>query len=263
MKVLVTGSKGFIGKNLLERVPKDWVVRTYDVKSGLVRPQKLNISDCDWVIHLGAVSSTTEKNIQKVMDLNLTWSIELFEECVKHGVNLQWSSSASVYGKNCFFPMREDQELHPSNLYAMSKYLFEEYVKKRDVDNIIYQGFRYFNVYGDHEDHKGTQASPFTQFSKQARDTGVIKIFEGSERYVRDFIHVDTVVDYHLRMIDKILCGIFNVGSGNSRSFYDVAKEVATLYNARIETIPFPESLREHYQEYTCADTTKILSVLY
>lgn len=261
MKVLVTGSRGFIGQNLLKKLPSDWYVTSFDIKDNPeARPSDLDLSGVDWVIHLGALSSTTEKDVQRVIDLNLTWSIELLEETKKAGANFQWSSSASVYGRSRK-RMSENDTVDPLNLYAMSKYLFEEYVKKSYI-NITWQGFRYFNVYGPYEDHKGSQASPYNQFARQARETGVIQVFERSESCVRDFVHVDRVVDAHLRMLNTYEKGIFNVGTGKPRSFLDVAKDVALMLNARIEVIPFPEHLREHYQYYTCADTSKLDSII-
>jgi ADP-L-glycero-D-manno-heptose 6-epimerase len=258
MRVFITGVEGFIGQNFIRSLPDDWVVSSYDlIDNPDLRPRDLDIEGNDWVVHLGALSSTTEKDARRVMDLNLAWSIELAEECEKYGVNLQWASSASVYGNKYRCPVNEKHECTPLNLYASSKYFFEEYMKSKDP-KISWQGFRYFNVYGPHEDHKGSQASPYSQFARQARETGVIRVFEGSDKYLRDFVHVDRVVDIHLRMIEKKDSGIFNLGTGSPRSFLDVARDVALLYNARIETIPFPDHLRPHYQEYTHADMYKL-----
>ena len=262
MKVFITGVEGFIGQNFIRSLPNDWIVKAYDlIDNPDLRPRDLDIEGNDWVIHLGALSSTTETDARKVMDLNLAWSIELAEECEKYGVNLQWSSSASVYGNKYKCPMHENLEVQPLNLYAQSKYFFEEYMKSKNP-KIIWQGFRYFNVYGPHEDHKGSQASPYTQFMKQAKETGIIRVFEGSENYKRDFIHVDHVIDTHLKMINKNESGIFNLGTGSTRSFLTVARDVALLCNARIETIPFPDHLRSHYQEYTHADMYKLNMLL-
>lgn len=262
MKILVTGANGFIGQNIIKKLPTNWDVIKFDIKDYPdTRPKYLNFNNLDWVIHLGALSSTTEKDAKKVMDLNLAWSIELAEECEKYNVNLQWSSSASVYGNKYNCAVTEDKAAHPLNLYAMSKYFFEEYMKVKS-HNFIWQGFRYFNVYGPYEDHKGSQASPYTQFTKQAKETGVIKVFEGSDNYKRDFVHVDYVVDTHIKMLKNKESGIFNLGSGNPRSFLDVAEEIASIYNAKIETIPFPDNLKSHYQEYTHADMSKLTRLL-
>jgi ADP-L-glycero-D-manno-heptose 6-epimerase len=253
MKILVTGSKGFIGSNFIRHLFKH-DVDGYDIIDGYVRPKALNINQYDWILHIGAVSSTTELNIQKVIDLNVSWSIELFEECVKYNKNFQWASSASVYGLRLQNngPMCVGDVCKPVNLYAQSKYLLEKYISVREVD-IITQGFRYFNVYGPNEDHKGIQASPFFQFEKQARETGIIKVFEGSENFFRDFIHVDDLIKQQIEVMKHSKSGIYNIGTGSARSFMCIAKDIAIRYNAKIEKIPMPESLKQHYQKYTCA----------
>jgi ADP-L-glycero-D-manno-heptose 6-epimerase len=252
MRVFITGHKGFIGQNMIKSLPVDWSVSTFDIQDKPdARPADFNLQDVDAVIHLGAISSTIETNVQKVMDQNLSWSIELADECKKHNIMFQFASSASVYGKSDMM-MKETFICRPLNIYAQSKHLFEQYLLTQDK-NFVWQAFRYFNVYGRHEQHKGAQASPFTQFAKQAKETGVIKVFEGSEHYYRDFVHVDKVVDTHLKMLSKLQNGIFNIGTGKPRSFMDIAKDVAVAYNAEIETIPFPKHLKAHYQYYTCA----------
>jgi ADP-L-glycero-D-manno-heptose 6-epimerase len=264
MKILVTGSEGFIGQNFTRNFRGlGYEVTTFDIKNNpKARPIDLNISGYDWVIHLGAISSTTETDVNKIMDLNLLWSIELLEHCKEHKVNMQWASSASVYGNNKLRnPFKETDPCNPLNYYAKSKYLFEQYVNTCDL-NINVQGFRYFNVYGPYEEHKGKQASPYTQFAKQAKESGAIKVFEGSEKYKRDFVHVDTLFEVQHKMLNRDVSGIFNLGSGSTRSFLDVARDVALLYDAEIETIPFPRELKSHYQTYTCADMNLIYSYL-
>lgn len=257
MRVLITGHRGFIGKNFCKVAnEKDWQVSTFDILDNPnTRPKDLVLVDHDWVIHLGAISSTTETDVKKVMDLNVAWSIELFEECVRNAVNLQWASSASVYGKRYILDgkMKTTDECKPSNLYAKSKYLLEQYMRQSWSVGVIAQGFRYFNVYGRHEDHKGTQASPYHQFEKQAIENGVIKVFEGSEHFYRDFIHVDDVIKFQMDAMDGLDTGIYNVGSSRPKTFMEVAKDIALIYDAKIEIIPFPDYLRGHYQTYTCA----------
>lgn len=260
MKILITGSNGFIGSNLVKYLEDKHTVFKYDISTdGYTRPTCLNIQKYDSVIHVGAVSSTTETNVEKVMDLNVSWPIELFEECIKYSVNFQWSSSASVYGKVSTF--KEGQRRQPANLYARSKALLEEYVSTRDAP-IVWQGFRYFNVFGDGEDHKGNQASPYAQFTKQAIDTGIIRVFEGSENFLRDFVPVETVCKYHEMFLRKKVSGLFNIGTGKTKSFLDVAKEIAEKHNAEIRVIPFPEHLKSHYQTFTRADMSLSNSVL-
>lgn len=265
MKVLVTGNKGFIGQNLCSAILKEgWDLATFDIVDNLsLRPKDLDFTGVDFVVHLGAISSTTETDIQKIMDLNVSWSVELFEECKARDINMQFASSASVYGNMHRGPIKETAECRPLNYYALSKYLFEEYVKKSRHKNIVHI-FRYFNVYGPHEEHKGSQASPYTQFAKQAKETGVIKVFEGSENYMRDFIHVDRVVETHinsLKTIHSFSGGVYNIGTGYPRSFLDVARDIAFLYDAKIELIPFPEHLKAHYQYHTQADISTMNSL--
>lgn len=261
MKILVTGSRGFIGQNLIAHLKGKHEIVTYDILDGYKRPKELSLKGIHKVIHLGAISSTVETDIQKVMDLNVSWSVELFEECVKHGADFQWASSASVYGKEVT-TFRENQFMHPDSLYAKSKMLVETYINSHSQQEISWQGFRYFNVYGPHEEHKEAQASPYHQFTKQAKETGVIRIFESSENYLRDFVPVETVCDYHEKFLAKKVCGIFNIGTGKPKSFLEVAEEVASIHPTKIITIPMPEKIKAHYQSYTCADMTLTNTVL-
>jgi ADP-L-glycero-D-manno-heptose 6-epimerase len=171
------------------------------------------------------------------------------------GTHFQYSSSASVYGLNQEF--REDSPVDPRTPYAWSKYMFERYAAKRQEfakhngDRI--QGFRYFNVYGSGEAHKGGQASPYYQFEKQARETGRIRVFEGSREYRRDFVPVSQVIDTHLAFLNVKQSGVFNVGTGRTQSFYEVAEQ----FGVPIDEIPMPEHLKQSYQTYTCADMTR------
>jgi ADP-L-glycero-D-manno-heptose 6-epimerase len=269
MKVLVTGHKGFIGQNMCKAIQKEgWKLATFDISDDPnVRPKDLNFDDVNCVVHLGAISSTTETDIRKIMDLNLSWSIEMLEECRERGVNMQFASSASVYGQNRNARILNEEDIcYPANYYALSKYMFEKYALKRPQVAAALQIFRYFNVYGPHEEHKGSQASPYTQFAKQAKETGVIKVFKGSDKFTRDFVHVDTVVDAHLAGINRMDLfsgGVYNVGSGYSRSFLDVAKDISLLHNAEIKEIPFPDNLKEHYQYHTQANIKKLNSLLF
>ena len=134
--------------------------------------------------------------------------------------------------------------------------MFEWYTKKF-VTNIRVQGFRYFNVYGPGEEHKGNQASPYHQFEKQAKETKRIKLFHDSDKFLRDFVPVETVIDTHIKFLDVNESGVWNVGTGKTKSFQEVAEEVAAKYDAAIEYIDMPAILKDNYQAYTCADMTK------
>ncbi len=257
MRVLITGHAGFIGQNLVKYIEDntDWVIGTYNY--GDIFPL---VSEHDWVIHLGAISSTTEKDIDKLLTQNTEFSIKLYEDCRKYGTNFQYSSSASVYGMGTNFT--EDAQLDPINAYAWSKYLFDRHVSKRSP-GIRVHGLRYFNVYGSNEEHKGNQASPVTKFTQQAKETGKITLFEGSTDYIRDFICVEDICRIHIDMIKKnVESGIYNVGTGNPYSFQEVADIIGKKYKAEFKYIPIPENIKRSYQKFTCSDNTKIESVL-
>ena len=254
MKLLVTGSSGFIGKNLVNALKEDHDVTPFEWGQSFP-----DVSSFDWVLHLGAISSTVEQDVAKIYRQNLEFSIKLYEECIAHGVNFQFASSASVYGLVSDF--KETSNLDPQNHYARSKYMFEKYVEVRKAP-IVSQVFRYFNVYGPHEDHKGKQASPYTQFARQARETGEIKLFENSDNYLRDFIHVDQIVSYHKQFLNIKESGVWNLGTGKTKSFYDVAFSVSGETGARIVYIPMPDVLKGNYQEFTKADTNKLRKTL-
>jgi ADP-L-glycero-D-manno-heptose 6-epimerase len=252
MKILLTGHKGFIGSHMLKALQAHGhQVAVYEW--GDILP---SVMEQDWVIHMGAISATTERNVEKVMTQNYDFTVQLYEACHTFGVNFQYSSSASVYGLVSTF--REDAELDPRTPYAWSKYLTERYIQQHPMGATT-QIFRYFNVYGpEGEEHKGSQASPYAQFKRQAETTGQIQVFEGSDRFLRDFVPVSRIVDTHLKFLTVKESGIWNVGTGHPRSFMDVAKE----FDVPVTTIPMPEILKDSYQKYTCADMTKMQQTL-
>ena len=254
MKVLVTGASGFIGQNMVSGLREEHEVIPHEWGQTISK-----VNEVDWVIHLGAISSTVEQNVAKIYKQNLDFSINLYEECIKNKVNFQFASSASVYGLKSSF--EESAPLNPQNHYSRSKAMFEKYIELRKAP-IITQTFRYFNVYGPHEDHKGGQASPHTQFTKQAKKSGLIKLFEGSENYKRDFIHVAQIVDYHKRFFSVEESGVWNMGTGVAKSFYDVAKEIADEHEADIKYIKMPAILKDNYQEFTQANTNRLRKTL-
>lgn len=250
MRILITGYKGFIGQNMVKALANheldlcEWG-DTY------------SLYGIDRVIHLGAISDTRCDDWIALRKQNVNFTITLMERCQKWGIPIQIASSASVYGPdNTTF--NEDDSVDPANMYATSKVLVEQYFKTMKPISPI-QIFRYFNVYGPHEDHKGDQASPFHKFREQAKD-GCIKIFEGSENFKRDFIHVDKVIEVHKKFFKVNESGIWNVGTGKTMSFADVAHLANKEFKVKIETIPMP--ILNGYQKYTCADTTKLNKTL-
>lgn len=252
MNILLTGYKGFIGSHMLTALEAaGHNVSTFEW--GEVAP---SIMEQDWVIHMGAISSTTERDVDKVLRQNYDFTRQLYDACKTYGVKFQFASSASVYGLTSTF--REDAPVDPRTPYAFSKYLVERYIRDHPMGATT-QIFRYFNVYGpEGEDHKGDQASPYYKFTEQAKTTGRIKLFDNSKHYHRDFIHVSKIVDAHLKFLDIKQSGLWNLGTGKTKSFYDVALEIGTKYPSVIENIPMPTELEQSYQKYTCADTTEL-----
>ena len=247
MKILLTGYKGFIGSHILTAVEtQGHDVAVYEWGESLP-----SVMEQDWVIHTGAISSTTERDLDKIMRQNVDFTRQLFDACKTYGVNMQYSSSASLYGMGTDFS--ETAPLDPRTPYAWSKYLCEYYHRQHQGGNTV-QGFRYFNVYGpEGEEHKGKQASPYAQFKRQAEETGQISVFEGSDQFLRDFVHVSQVVEAHVKFLNVKESGIWNVGTGQPRSFMSVAEE----FGVPITTVPMPAILKDSYQRYTCADMTR------
>ena len=256
---IITGAQGFIGKHLARSLESPVRCDT-EPGFGVWPPDELDLhfNHASIIYHLGAISSTTETNLNLIAENNIKFSCLLLEECIKRNIPFVYASSASVYGLGTQ-GFQENALSTPLNYYAISKSSFDDFVKQKIDDHpeskII--GLRYFNVYGTGEEHKADMASPVHKFIKQAKEEGKIRIFQGSEVYLRDFIHVSDVVNITKSAAD-MPSGIYNVGTGTPRSFLDVAKIVSSLTKAKIEEIPFPAHLKGKYQEYTCSDNKKI-----
>ena len=253
MKILITGPDGFIAKNMINYLS----AQGHKIEGYNYIPNVLpNVEDYDWVIHLGAISSTTERDVEKVLEQNFEFSLRLLTLCDMQGTNFQYASSASIYGITTDF--REDAPVGPQSPYAWSKYLFDRVINQGGEFNVIVQGFRYFNVYGLYEDHKGPQASPVHKFTKQAKETGKIQVFEKSNTFYRDFVCVEDICKVHAKFFDIDQTGIWNVGTGETKSFREIADTIAEKEGASVIEIPMPEDLKNQYQKYTCADLTKL-----
>lgn len=255
-RVLITGAGGFIGGNLAAYLSN----RGYDVTkfdTSLGDSGYPDIFNQDYVIHLGANSSTTETNVKKIVEQNFEYSKRLYEMCQLIDVKFQYASSASVYGLSRSF--KESDFCKPVSPYAFSKYMFDCWLMNQDYP---YQGFRYFNVYGLGEGKKGDQASPVSKFIKQAQQNAEIKVFDKSGKYKRDFVSIDDVCEIHYRMLESDASGIFNVGTGRTTSFKDVADIIKTHSNCIIKEIPMPQKLKGQYQKFTKADNSKLLEII-
>lgn len=249
MAILITGHRGFIGQNMMKALPgsvgHEW---------GDGEP---NLDGIERVIHLGAISSTACRDWDALLQQNVISSVRLITACEERGIPIQIASSAAVYGPDNTTFVETDKP-QPLNPYALSKFIVEKYVERHNW-GIPVQLFRYFNVYGPHEDHKD-QPSPHSLFRRQAAADGVIRVFEGSEGVFRDFVPVERLIEVHKRFFDLDVCGVYNLGTGNVQSFMDVATSVAIETNAEIVTVPMPEI--SGYQRYTRADMTKTNAML-
>lgn len=239
--IIVTGSDGFIGKNLLQRtlnedalcIDKD---NAYDYKM-IKNPKEYGITR---VYHLGAISSTTETDFEKLYKYNIQYSINLFEWCIEHQIPVSYASSAAVYGNG----------RGPINLYGSSKLTVDLWVKN-NIDRFkSVHGYRFYNVYGEGEDHKIGQASPISTFIKQAKETGKIKLFDTHDG-CRDFIWVGDVC--RIMLDESRPSEIYDCGTRKPEYFSHIARLVADKYGAEIVRIPTPDHIKKTYQERTCA----------
>lgn len=241
--IMITGSDGFIGKNLVEYFKNKGEELELVPDYGQFYFHKWR--EIKKIYHFGAISSTTCTDTEKLIKHNVSYTIELFQFANDYNIPVVYASSASVYGN------QYSTHINPLNQYALSKAIVDQHlldIIDKYQTNIV--GLRIFNAYGKYEDHKGEQASVIHKFIRQAKDTGIIKIFKGSFRIYRDFICVDDIIKCAL--LDNTT-GIYDIGTGRSESILEIAEAISNKYNAKIEEIDFPEHLKYKYQYYTRA----------
>ena len=217
------------------------------------------------VFHQGACSNTMEWDAEYLYKNNLLYSKELLKLSKKLNIPLIYASSASVYGSGEEFKEFIENE-DPINLYAYSKFKFDQIVRKELEDSTAQiVGLRYFNVYGPQERHKKNMASVAFHLHNQLKEAEEIKLFKGSDGFEdgeqrRDFVYVEDVVKVNLWFLENPnISGIFNVGTGESQTFNDVAEAVIDWNKkGKIKYIDFPEKLKGAYQSYTQADIAKL-----
>lgn len=291
--ILVTGGAGFIGSNIIKALnatgEKDIIV-VDDLTDGTKFNNLVDLEIQDYidkddfldylaegafdpfkaVFHEGACSSTTEWDGKFMMENNYKYSKSLLHYCLDEKVPFLYASSAAVYGGGAVFKEERIYE-KPLNMYGYSKFQFDQYVRRILPEaNSQVVGFRYFNVYGPNEQHKGSMASVAFHHNTQIKDKGIVKLFQGTDGYAhgeqrRDFIYVDDIAKVNLWFMDHPKrSGIFNLGTGRSQSFNDIANAVIAWHGqGEIDYIPFPDHLKGRYQSFTEADISKLRAAGY
>ncbi|EOX1305328.1 ADP-glyceromanno-heptose 6-epimerase [Vibrio cholerae] len=287
--IIVTGGAGMIGSNIIKAL-NDRGITDILVVDHLKNGRKfknlvdLKIADymdrddfltqimagddfgpIDAVFHEGACSATTEWDGKYIMLNNYEYSKELLHFCLDREIPFLYASSAATYGDTDTF-IEEPEYEGALNVYGYSKQQFDNYVRRLWQDAAEHKeklsqitGFRYFNVYGPREQHKGSMASVAFHLNNQMNAGENPKLFAGSEHFKRDFVYVGDVAAVNLWFMDSGVSGIFNCGTGHAESFNEVANAVIKHHGkGQVETIPFPEHLKGAYQEYTQADLTKL-----
>ncbi|EIF28213.1 ADP-L-glycero-D-manno-heptose-6-epimerase [Burkholderia sp. Ch1-1] len=308
MTIIVTGAAGFIGSNIVKALNERDEQRVIAVDN-LTRADKFkNLVDCEVddfldktefvarfkrgdfgkiraIFHEGACSDTMETDGRYMMENNFRYSRDVLDTCLEQGVQFLYASSAAVYGGSSEFVERRDVE-KPLNIYGYSKFLFDQIVRQiLPKARTQIAGFRYFNVYGQRENHKGRMASVAFHNFNQFRAEGKVKLFGeyngyGAGKQTRDFVSVEDVTKVNLHFFDHPeRSGIFNLGTGRAQPFNDIASTVVNSLRAidgeaplslaelvqrgLIEYMPFPDALRGKYQCFTQADQSKLRAAGY
>jgi len=285
--IILTGGAGFIGSNILGALNFRGVTDVLVVDrlgdnfrnlcdlrfSDFMQPgefaraieRRIVPDRIEAIFHQGACADTTSDDGRYMIENNFTFSKSILHFALASKVPLVYASSAAVYGSaSAFAPSAENER--PLNLYALSKLAFDNHVRAvaaKSESTVV--GLRYFNVYGPRESHKGKMASMVYQLYRQLKTSGRARLFKGTDGYAdgeqrRDFVFVDDVVRVNLALAEGPLrSGIFNVGTGESRSFNDAAKIIiAELGAGEIEYVPFPENLAGRYQSFTQAELSAL-----
>ncbi|MCF0206885.1 MAG: ADP-glyceromanno-heptose 6-epimerase [Bacteroidales bacterium] len=288
--IVVTGAAGFIGSNLaaelLERGYKDLVLSddfSRESKRGNFENKNVKLLDrnefADWldahnrqvevIFHLGARTDTTEFDLQLLLKMNTEYTKMLWQKCCKYGIPFIYASSAATYGmgENGFCDTTDPNILKPLNPYGISKNEFDKWALAQEQKPFFWAGFKFFNVYGPNEYHKGRMASVIMHAFNQINATGGLKLFRSHRsdykdgEQSRDFVYVKDVVDVLIYFMEQRKhSGIYNLGTGKARSFYDLgcATFAAMGKEANISFIDTPEDIRDKYQYFTEADITSL-----
>ena len=295
--ILITGAAGFIGSALLWKLNAksiDNIIvvdkfcrgdkwknlrkrKFYDLinRHELFGWLKSNAKKVDIIVHVGACTDTTEENAEFLISNNYEYSKRLWNICVQVGIRFLYASSAATYGAG-ELGYKDDieliSELKPLNPYGWSKQLFDKWLLKQDNEPLQWVGFKFFNVYGPNEYHKGQMASVILHAFEQVKQEGKVRLFKSyKEEYnhgeqKRDFIYVKDVVDVISFFITNgNISGIYNVGTGKGRTFNDLVRAVFDSLGkeVKIEYVDMPSHLRKQYQYFTEANIDKLRSAGY
>lgn len=295
--IVVTGAAGFIGSCLVNKLNnkgfKDLVIvddfsnasKNLNIQNKTYRQKinrgvffewlKENHQRVNFVFHMGARTDTTETNTGILNKLNLDYSKSLWNICTKYDLPLVYASSAATYGAG-EHGYSDDHEiikkLRPLNQYGESKNEFDKWVLEQTASPGFWAGLKFFNVYGPNEYHKGRMASVVFHTYQKIRKEGKMQLFRSHHpdykdgEQLRDFIYVKDVINIcFFLMLHKKDSGIYNVGTGEARSFLDLAKSTfsAMRLKPKISFIDTPEDIRGNYQYYTRAEISKLRSIGY
>jgi ADP-L-glycero-D-manno-heptose 6-epimerase len=231
--------------------------------------------DIDAVIHMGAISATTERDFNKLVEANIHYSQDLWSWCAENDVPFFYASSAATYGNGeAGYDDANIDKLRPLNGYGYSKHFFDQWVLKQTPENSppVWAGFKFFNVYGPNEYHKERMASVAFHTFNQFSETGTMKLFKGTKEGIkdgeqlRDFVYVKDAAAIVAHFLSKSFTkkpapnGIYNIGTGQARSFKDLASNVMASMGREphITYIDMPEDLRGKYQYFTEANMAKL-----
>lgn len=227
----------------------------------------------EFVFHFGARTDTAEQDLEVLTSLNLDYSKDIWRICAKFQIPLIYASSAATYGAGDWGYSDSHEcvsRLQPLNPYGVSKNDFDKWVLQQERAPYYWAGLKFFNVYGPNEYHKGRMASVIFHAYRQIKESGKLKLFKSHREGIadgeqkRDFVYVMDVVEACIFLMHhRKNSGIYNLGSGNARSFNDLAVAVFNALNmpVNIEYIDTPVDIRNAYQYYTCAEMTKLKSI--
>jgi ADP-L-glycero-D-manno-heptose 6-epimerase len=301
--IIITGAAGFIGSNLVAEFSDSgnstvvacdhwgngdkWRNVSKHFVADFVRPDHLPTyirkvaPNVRAIVHMGAISATTERNVDLLISENIRLTLDLWDLCTDLQIPFIYASSAATYG-SLELDLIDDQtpeglaQLLPLNGYGWSKHTTDRILMQRVADGLPtppqWCGLKFFNVYGPNEYHKGDMQSVVAKFYADVRNCKPIRLFQSHRQGIadgsqcRDFVYVNDCTSVIRWLLDNpAISGIFNVGTGKSRSFRDLISAIASALQVPVDFdfVPMPRDLQDRYQYFTQADVSKLVSVGY